>query len=83
MIRLKIQARRLGVVAVDTQADELVLTAGEQSKMDPDRLVNLLTQAGAGLRVTPGHKIYAVAPVHDPAALLEAARQLFKNLGAA
>ncbi len=82
VIRLKILARRLGVVVVDTQADELVLTAGEQSKVDPDRLVNLLTQAGAGLRVTPGHKIYAIAPVHDPAALLEAARQLFKNLGA-
>jgi transcription-repair coupling factor (superfamily II helicase) len=82
VIRLKIMARRLGVVAVDATGDEIVLTAGEQSKVDPERLVNLLTQAGGGLRVTPGHKIYAAAPVHDPAGLFAAARQLFTNLGA-
>ena len=82
VIRLKIMARRLGVVAVDASDDEIVLTAGEQSKVDPERLVNLLTQANGGLRVTPGHKIYAAAPVHDPAGLFEAARKLFMNLGA-
>jgi transcription-repair coupling factor (superfamily II helicase) len=82
VIRLKILARRLGVAAVDTSDGELVLTAAESSRVDPQHLMNLLTQADGGLRVAPGHKIYARAPTRDPAALFEAARRLLVNLGA-
>ena len=45
------------------------------------RLVNLLTQARGGLRVSPNHKIHATAPSSDPADLCDAARQLMLNLG--
>jgi transcription-repair coupling factor (superfamily II helicase) len=82
VIRLKIRARQLGVVTVDLRNGEIVLTAGEQSKVDPKRLLNLLKQAGAGMRVAPDHKIYAPAPDGDSTALFAAARNLLANLGA-
>jgi transcription-repair coupling factor (superfamily II helicase) len=80
VIRLKIRARRLGVVTVDLTNGEIVLTAGESSNVDPKRLLNLLQQAGAGMRVAPDHKIYAPAPDGDSAALFAAARNLLANL---
>jgi transcription-repair coupling factor (superfamily II helicase) len=75
VIRLKILARRLGVVAVDLANGELVLTAAQTSNVDPERLMRLLTQAGGGLRVTPGHKIYAPAASREPAQLFDSARR--------
>jgi transcription-repair coupling factor (superfamily II helicase) len=81
VIRLKIRARRLGIVAIDHQKGELVLTAGEATKVDPQRLVRLLTQARGGLRVTPGHKIHAPAPHGGPEKLFRAAQRLLDNLG--
>jgi transcription-repair coupling factor (superfamily II helicase) len=83
VIRVKIRARRLGVVAIDAGRGEVVLTAGDRSGVDPRRLVNLLTQAGGGLRVTPGHKIHARAPLDDPARLFETTRLLLENLAPA
>jgi transcription-repair coupling factor (superfamily II helicase) len=82
IIRLKILARRLGVVAVDVARGEIVLTAGENTNVDPQRLLNLLKQGGGGLRVAPDHKIYAPAPGRGvPEALFAAARRLFEHLG--
>ena len=82
VIRLKIRARRLGVASVDLSNGEIVLTAAEQSKVDPKRLLNLLHQAGSGMRVAPDHKIYAKVPPGDTAALFAAAKSLLSNLGA-
>jgi hypothetical protein len=61
---------------------ELVVATGERSRVDPERLVNLLTQAGAGIHVTPDHRILAPAPGGDAKALLDAATQLLFALGA-
>jgi hypothetical protein len=41
-----------------------------------------MTQAGSGVRVAPGHKIFAPAPEGDPVALVGAARRLLVNLAA-
>jgi transcription-repair coupling factor (superfamily II helicase) len=82
VIRLKIRARRLGVVAIDAARGEIVLTAGDKTQVDPRRLVNLLTQANGRMRVTPGHKIHASAPLDDPPRLFEATRRLLDNLTA-
>jgi transcription-repair coupling factor (superfamily II helicase) len=82
VIRLKIRARRLGISSVDLSGGEIVLTAAEQSKVDPQRLLDLLHQAGTGLRVSPDHKIYATAPMGDTPKLFAAARSLLNNLGA-
>ena len=82
VIRLKVLARKLGVLAVDAAKREIVLTVAETPNFDPQRLVNLLTQANGGLRVAPGHKIVAAAPGGDPVQLMEAARRLLTNLGA-
>jgi len=81
VIRLKILARRLGVVAVDVSRGEIVLSAGETTNVDPQRLLNLLKQGGGGLRVAPNHKIYAPVPRRrGPEALFTAARRLLENL---
>ena len=82
MIRIKTRARALGITAIDLARGELVLTAATTTKVDPQLLVNLMTQGGGGLRVSPGHKIHAPAP-KDPSQLFVATRQLLVNLGAA
>ena len=66
VIRLKILARKLGILAIDAQRGELVLTAADTTTLDPQRLVNLMTQAKSGVRVAPGHKIFAPAPAGRP-----------------
>jgi transcription-repair coupling factor (superfamily II helicase) len=83
VIRLKILARKLGVASVDLKRGELVLTAGPATRIDPQRLVQRMLQAGAPLRVTPDQRILAPAPKDaDPRSLLEAARQLLSSFGA-
>jgi len=83
VIRIKIQARALGVAAIDQLKGEIVLTAAEKTHVDPRRLLNLLTQARGQLRVTPGQKIHAPAPRGAPRELFSATRRLLANLGAA
>jgi transcription-repair coupling factor (superfamily II helicase) len=85
VIRLKILARTLGVLAVSTVRGELVLTVSESTRIDPQRLVQLLTRAGANIRVTPDHKIHApgVPAGSPPSALFDAAQDLLLQLGAA
>ncbi len=82
VIRLKIAARRLGVAAVDLAGDQIVLTAAESTRIDPRRLVNLLTHPSAGIRVAPNHRIYAPLPRHDrtPATLFTVAHALLAQL---
>jgi transcription-repair coupling factor (superfamily II helicase) len=83
VIRLKIQARRLGVACVDLANGEFVLTAAPTTRVDPERLLRLMTQAGSGLRVTPGHQILAPAPAAaDAPKLFDSARRLLAQLGA-
>jgi len=80
VIRIKIAARRLGIAAVDYAKGDLVLTAGEHARIDPHRLVNLLQQAGSGLRVTPDHRVYAHVGSVEPAGLLDAAARVLTRL---
>ncbi len=80
VIRLKILARELGVIAIDAAQGEIILTAAESTRIDPQRLVNLLTQAKGGLRVSPDHKIHARTPGGDPIQLFDAAHRLLTNL---
>jgi transcription-repair coupling factor (superfamily II helicase) len=80
IIRVKVAARVLGVAAVDFADGELVLTAAENTQVDPERLLSLLTQAGKGMRVTPGHKIYAPVPSREPAELFATAKKVLSHL---
>jgi transcription-repair coupling factor (superfamily II helicase) len=80
VIRVKIAARRLGVVAVDVVKDDLVLTAAETSRVDPNTLLDLMTQDGSGIRVTPDRRIHAPLADHSPRALFDAVHDLFARL---
>jgi transcription-repair coupling factor (superfamily II helicase) len=84
VIRLKIMARRLGVVGVSMSRGELVFSVAESAKIDPQRLVQLLTHAGSNIRVAPDHKIYAPGPPSGsgPQAIFHAAQELLVGLGA-
>jgi transcription-repair coupling factor (superfamily II helicase) len=82
VIRIKLLARALGIAAIDKSAGEIVLTASQTTSVDPQRLLNLLSQGGSGMRVAPGHKILAPAPTEGGAgALFHATRRLLTNLG--
>jgi transcription-repair coupling factor (superfamily II helicase) len=82
VIRLKIVAKRLGILTVDVARGEIVLTAAESTNVDPQRLLNLLKQGGPGLRVAPNHKIYAPAPKRfRPDTLFAAVRGVLADLG--
>ncbi len=82
VLRIKNLARRLRVSAVDWNDGDLVVTAAEGTRIDPQRLVNLLSSAGSNLRVTPDHRIYARVGDGEPKALFGAARRLLVSLGA-
>jgi transcription-repair coupling factor (superfamily II helicase) len=82
VIRLKILARNLGLLSLDLLKGDLVLATGEGSRVDPERLVNLLTQADSGIQVSPDHRILAPAPKDvDADLLLGAAARLLRDLG--
>jgi len=87
VIRLKVMARRLGVMRVEVSGGEIVLSAAPQSQVDPERLLALMRQArgprSGGIRVTPGHKILAPAPPGArPEVLFETARRVLGSLAA-
>jgi transcription-repair coupling factor (superfamily II helicase) len=80
VIRVKIAARRLGVVAVEVLKDELVLTAAETSRVDPKILLDLMTRSGSAVRVTPDRRIRAPLADRSPPALFAAIHDLFARL---
>jgi transcription-repair coupling factor (superfamily II helicase) len=82
VIRLKIAARRLGIARIETARGELVLQAAPRSLIDPDRLVQLLSHARSGIRVTPEQRLVAKAPGPEggPEALFDAVRSLLGKL---
>jgi transcription-repair coupling factor (superfamily II helicase) len=82
LIRIKVRARALGVATVELSKGAIVLTAAAASRIDPDRLVGLLTRPRAGVRVLPDQKISAPAPESSDAdALFEATDRLLAELG--
>ena len=71
----------MGQVLLDLASGEIVLSVGAGARIDPQRLVNLLTGGGSELRVSPDHKIFAPAPTAGgEAALLDAARSLLSRI---
>jgi len=80
VIRVKIAARRLGVVAVEVVKDELVLTAAETSRVDPKTLLDLITRSGSAVRITPDRRIRAPLADRSPPALFAAIADLFARL---
>ena len=82
VIRLKIGARRLGIVRIEISRGEIVLQVAPTSQIDPDRLIQLLSHARSGLRVTPEQRLIAKAPGPEGGApaLFDATRSLLRKL---
>lgn len=85
VIRLKIVARRLGIARIETARGEIVFQVAPKTSIDPARLVQLLSHARAGLRITPEQKIVAKAPGPEGGAeaLFDAVRGWLKKLSGA
>jgi transcription-repair coupling factor (superfamily II helicase) len=82
VILLKIAARRLGIVRIETARGEIILQVAPKSQIDPARLVRLLSHARSGLRVTPEQRLIAKAPGPEGGAeaLFDATRSLLRKL---
>lgn len=82
VIRIKVAARRLGIAAVDIVRGEIVLRASSHTQIDPQRLVNLMTQPAMGIRVAPDHRIIAPLPPGevDAETLFPAIHALLRHL---
>ena len=82
VIRLKVAARALGIASIALEDGELVLTAAPSSRVNPDKLVRLLTRGDRELRVSPDHKIRASAPAdRSPEAVFARAAWAMERLG--
>ncbi|MDJ0790097.1 MAG: transcription-repair coupling factor [Myxococcota bacterium] len=80
VIRLKIAARDLGVVSVSLERGELVLAAAETSRVDPEKLVALMTGRVPGIRVTPDQRVRMDVRGVQGEALFDAAHSLLAEL---
>jgi len=69
VIVVKLYAQRLGLPSVDYAGGSLVFQTGPTSRIDPARLVDLLNDAKAGVRMGGDQKVLAEAPDKTPAAL--------------
>jgi transcription-repair coupling factor (superfamily II helicase) len=82
VIRLKVAARALGIASVALEEGELVLTAAPASRVNPDKLVQLVTRHDRELRVGPDQRIRASTPAdRSPAAIFERAAWAMQQLG--
>jgi hypothetical protein len=69
-------------VRIEASRGEIILQVAPKSHIDPDRLVQLLSHARSGLRVTPEQRLIAKAPGPEggAAALFDATRSLLRKL---
>jgi len=80
VIRLKIRARELGVASIEIARGELLLRAAPQSRVDPQRLMQLMRGDRSGLRVTPDHELRAPLRGHSAKEVFERAHEVLDQL---
>jgi transcription-repair coupling factor (superfamily II helicase) len=81
VLRLKLLARALALPGVDYAQGALVVRTAPGSRVDPARLVDLLNDRDAGVRLGAEGRIHAAAPDRSPPALFARARWLLLALG--
>jgi transcription-repair coupling factor (superfamily II helicase) len=82
VIRVKLLARDLGLPGVDFAQGAIVLRTAATSRVDPARLVDLLNDRGAAVRLGAQQRIEAEVGDASPAALFARARWLLTTLAA-
>jgi transcription-repair coupling factor (superfamily II helicase) len=80
VIHLKLLAKALGIPAIDFANGALVLRTAASSRIDPARLVDLLNDRRAGVRLGPDQRIHVTLPDRAPAALFARAREVLTAL---
>ncbi len=81
VIRIKLRARKLGIAAVSVERKRIVLRAAPTSNIDPQRLLNLMSQARSGLRIAPDQKVSVPVPPGGGRGLLDGVLQWMEVLG--
>jgi transcription-repair coupling factor (superfamily II helicase) len=82
VIRLKIAARKLGVVGIELDKGELAFAAAPTSRVDPDRLMSLVHAPGSAVRIGSDHRVRAEVTDRTPAGLFARAREVLELLAA-
>ncbi|NNL84545.1 MAG: transcription-repair coupling factor [Myxococcales bacterium] len=80
VLELKICARDAGIACVDFAGGELILTADDQGRIDPTRLLRRIEDPRDPLRMSRDHKLCARVGVGPGPALFEAAKKLIRGL---
>jgi len=80
VIGLKLLARDLGIAGLDWANGALLLRTAAGARLDPARLVDLLNDRSAGVRLEGGQRIVATAPDASPPALFARARWVLEQL---
>jgi transcription-repair coupling factor (superfamily II helicase) len=76
--RLRREASRLGVVSIDREGDRLAVKLSEQAKIDPDKLIAMVS--GGAASFTPAGVLKLKLDSQDDAAVFEEVRQLLDQL---
>ncbi|HET8677832.1 MAG TPA: transcription-repair coupling factor, partial [Blastocatellia bacterium] len=76
--RLRREASRLGVVSIDREGDRLAVKFSEQARIDPDKLIAMISSGAASF--TPAGVLKLKLASQDDAAVFEEVRQLLDQL---
>jgi transcription-repair coupling factor (superfamily II helicase) len=76
--RLRREASRLGVVSIDREGDRLAVKFSERAKVDPDKLIAMVSAGAASF--TPAGVLKLKLASQDDAAVFEEVRQLLDQL---
>ncbi len=76
--RLRREASRLGVVSIDREGDRLAVKFSEQARIDPDKLIAMISSGAASF--TPAGVLKLKLESQDDAAVFEEVRQLLDQL---
>jgi transcription-repair coupling factor (superfamily II helicase) len=76
--RLRREASRLGVVSIDREGDRLAVKFSEQARIDPDKLIAMISSGAASF--TPAGVLKLKLASEDDAAVFEEVSQLLDRL---
>ncbi|MEW6213043.1 MAG: transcription-repair coupling factor [Acidobacteriota bacterium] len=76
--RLRREASRLGVISIDREGDRLAVKLSEQSRVDPEKLIAVISEGGASF--TPAGVLKIRLSAETGAAVFDEIRELIKRL---
>jgi len=76
--RLRREASKLGIISIDREGDRLAVKFTEQAKIDPDKLIAMVSEGSASF--APSGVLKISLDAQDDTALFDEARRLLNEL---